>query len=85
MNKREKPETISDIIQRGRQSNTYSGLCTSDRLRYLTIYVNKNKQLNNNQHEAVLGMSDEEFFKQSSVTGHDFDSEDKWERKETQK
>jgi hypothetical protein len=30
-------------------------------------------------------MTDEEFFKQSSVTGHDFDSEDKWERKETQK
>jgi hypothetical protein len=77
MSKNKKLETISDIIQRGRQSNTYSGLCTSDRLRYLTIYVNKNKQLNNNQHEAVLGMTDEEFFKQSSVTGHDFDSEDK--------
>ena len=76
MSKNKKPETISDIIQRGRQSNTYSGLCTSDRLKYLTIYVNKNKELNNSQHEAVLGMTDEEFFKQSSVTGDDLDRED---------
>mgnify|MGYP003144295423 CR=1 FL=1 len=83
MSKNKRPETISDIIQRGRQSNTYSGLCTSDRLKYLTIYVNKNKELNNSQHEAVLGMTDEEFFKQSSVTGDDLDREDweKWQEK----
>ena len=77
MSKNKKPTTIRDIIQQGRQSNTYDELSPSDRIKYLTIYVNKNKDLNKSQHEAVLGMTDEEFFKQSSVTGHDFDSEDK--------
>ena len=77
MSKNKKPTTIRDIIQQGRQSNTYDELSPSDRIKYLAIYVNKNKDLNKSQHEAVLGMTDEEFFKQSSVTGHDFDSEDK--------
>ena len=69
MSKDKKPTTISHIIHQGRQSNTYDELSPSDRIKYLTIYVNKNKELNNSQHEAVLGMTDEEFFKQSSVTG----------------
>jgi hypothetical protein len=76
MNDNKKPTTINDIIQQGRQSNTYNELSPSDRIKYLTIYVNKNKELNRSQHEAVLGMTDKEFFKQSSVTGDDFDSED---------
>tara|TARA_R100001129_G_scaffold163565_1_gene129223 strand:- start:459 stop:674 length:216 start_codon:yes stop_codon:yes gene_type:complete len=71
MSKNKKPTTIRDIIQQGRQSNTYDELSPSDRIKYLTIYVNKNKDLNKSQHEAVLGMTDEEFFKQKSneVTG----------------
>ena len=69
MSKDKKPTTISDIIHQGRQSNTYDELSPSHRIKYLTIYVNKNKELNNSQHEAVLGMTDEEFFKQSSITG----------------
>ena len=71
MSKNKKPTTIRDIIQQGRQSNTYDELSPSDRIKYLTIYVNKNKDLNKSQHEAVLGMTDEEFFKEKSdeVTG----------------
>ena len=66
MRENKKPTTIRDIIQQGRQSNTYDELSPSDRIKYLTIYVNKNKDLNKSQHEAVLGMTDEEFFKQKS-------------------
>ena len=66
MRENKKPTTIRDIIQQGRQSNTYDELSPSDRIKYLTIYVNKNKDLNKSQHEAVLGMTDEEFFTQGS-------------------
>jgi len=70
MSNNKKLTTINDIIQQGRQSSTYDELSPSDRIKYLTIYVNKNKELNNSQHEAVLGMTDEEFFKQKpEVTG----------------
>jgi len=64
MSNNKKLTTINDIIYQGRQPNTYNELSPSDRIKYLTIYVNKNKQLNNSQHEAVLKMTDEEFFKQ---------------------
>ncbi|QDP55841.1 MAG: hypothetical protein Tp1100SUR639781_54 [Prokaryotic dsDNA virus sp.] len=76
MSEEKKPTTISDIIERGRNSNTYDSLHPKDRITYLTIYVDKNKQLNLNQHEAVLGMTDEEFFKKGLGTGYDLDSEE---------
>lgn len=67
MSKNKEFTTIKDIIQENKkyntkEYNTYDSLNLSDRIKYLTIYVNKNKILNYNQHEAVLKMTDEEFF-----------------------
>ena len=54
-----KPKTISDIIK----PDLYTSLCPEDKFRFLMLYVQQNKNLNNNQHEAVLKMTEEEFKK----------------------
>ena len=53
------PTTLNDIIK----PSMYDSLSPSDRIKFLTIYVQQNKNLNNNQHEAVLKMTEEEFKK----------------------
>ena len=52
-----KPETLNDVIH----PDLYSSLCPEDKFRFLMLYVQQNKDLNNNQHEAVLKMTEEEF------------------------
>ena len=54
-----KPETLNDVIK----PDLYSSLCPEDKFRVLMLYVQQNKNLNNNQHEAVLKMTEEEFKK----------------------
>ena len=53
------PTTLNDIIK----PSMYDSLSPSDRIKFLTIYVQQNKNLNNNQHKAVLKMTEEEFKK----------------------
>lgn len=54
-----KPKTINDIIK----PDLYSSLNPQDKFRFLMLYVQQNKNLNNSQHEAVLKMTEEEFKK----------------------
>lgn len=54
-----KPKTINDIIK----PDLYSSLSPQDKFRFLMLYVQQNKNLNNSQHEAVLKMTEEEFKK----------------------
>ena len=56
-----KPTTLSDIINPKRDSSVYDSLNTEERLKYLTIYVQQNKNLNHTQHQAVIEMTDKEF------------------------
>ena len=53
------PTTLNDIIK----PSMYDSLSPSDRIKFLTIYVQQNKQTNHTQHEAVLKMTEEEFKK----------------------
>jgi hypothetical protein len=53
------PETLNDVIK----PDLYSSLNPQDKFRFLMLYVQQNKNLNDNQHEAVLKMTEEEFKK----------------------
>tara|TARA_R100001086_G_C11821499_1_gene254197 strand:- start:262 stop:453 length:192 start_codon:yes stop_codon:yes gene_type:complete len=53
------PKTLNDVIK----PDLYSSLSPEDKFRFLMLYVQQNKNLNNNQHEAVLKMTEEEFKK----------------------
>ena len=53
------PETLNDVIK----PDLYSSLNPQDKFRFLMLYVQQNKNLNNSQHEAVLKMTEEEFKK----------------------
>jgi len=53
------PETLNDVIK----PDLYSSLNPQDKFRFLMLYVQQNKNLNNNQHEAVLKITEEEFKK----------------------
>lgn len=53
------PTTLNDIIK----PSMYDSLSPSDKFRFLMLYIQQNKNLNNNQHEAVLKMTEEEFKK----------------------
>jgi|TARA_R110000824_G_scaffold346099_1_gene532829 hypothetical protein len=51
------PTTLNDIIK----PSLYDSLSPSDRIKFLTIYVQENKQTNRTQHEVILKMTEEEF------------------------
>jgi hypothetical protein len=53
------PETLNDVIK----PDLYSSLNPQDKFRFLMLYVQQNKNLNDNQHKAVLKMTEEEFKK----------------------
>ena len=53
------PKTLNDVIK----PDLYSSLSPEDKFRFLMLYVQQNKDLNSNQHEAVLKMTEEEFKK----------------------
>jgi len=53
------PETLNDVIK----PDLYSSLNPQDKFRFLMLYVQQNKNLNDNQYEAVLKMTEEEFKK----------------------
>tara|TARA_R110002073_G_scaffold1209_1_gene8672 strand:+ start:1677 stop:1868 length:192 start_codon:yes stop_codon:yes gene_type:complete len=51
------PTTLNDIIK----PSVYDSLSPSDRIKFLTIYVQQNKRTNLTQHEVILQMTEEEF------------------------
>ena len=53
------PTTLNDIIK----PSVYDSLSPSDRIKFLTIYVQQNKRTNLTQHEVILQMTEEEFKK----------------------
>jgi len=53
------PETLNDVIK----PDLYSSLNPQDKFRFLMLYVQQNKNLNDNQHKAVLKITEEEFKK----------------------
>jgi len=53
------PTSLNDIIK----PDLYSSLSPEDKFKFLMLYAQQNKNLNNNQHEAVLKMTEEAFKK----------------------